>query len=78
MARILVPCPWRMKASLSSFRNDASGNPSKEDYKSTSIMPKFLILVACRDLKNDDGSSAKISIIRADSGEEVEIGKTSE
>ncbi|CAB9529157.1 Copine-1 [Seminavis robusta] len=41
-------------------------------------MPKFHILVACRDLKNDDGSSAKVSIIRADSDEEEDIGKTSE
>ena len=39
-------------------------------------MTKFIILVACRDLKFDDGSSAKISIILADTGEEEEIGKT--
>ena len=39
-------------------------------------MTKFIILVACRDLKFDDGSSAKISVIRAESGEEENIGKT--
>ena len=41
-------------------------------------MPTFVCQVACRDLKNDDGSSAKISVIRADSGEEEEIGLTNE
>ena len=41
-------------------------------------MPTYICLVACRDLKNDDGSSAKISIIRAESGEEEEIGQTAE
>lgn len=41
-------------------------------------MTPYLCLVACRDLKNDDGSSAKIEIIRAATGSDDEIGRTKE
>lgn len=39
-------------------------------------MTKYIILVACRDLKFEDGSSARISLINSESGEEEAIGQT--